>query len=220
MTEMKPWPKVKFVRGPDGRPLMLSDLPLANTNRWIIHRKAEVVAAVRGGLVSIEQACERYALTRDEFASWERACARFSMPVSRALAASSPVMGLGISREAVVRRANGHSHGVITTGKLRVSLHAKAVEVNGIRVRLTTKEYQMLELLAQRKGDTLTKDMFLDHLYGDTYKPKRKIIDVFICKLRKKLAVAGKGEDFIETVWGRGYVLRDERYSSPVSLSL
>jgi len=109
-------------------------------------------------------------------------------------------------------------HGLVTTGKLAVSLHGKAVKVNGIRVRLPAKEYQMLELLAQRKGNTVTKDMFLNHLYGDRDKPNRKIIDVFICKLRKKLTVAGNGYN-IETVWGRGYVLRDERYVSPVGLS-
>ena len=59
------------------------------------------------------------------------------------------------------------------------------------------------------KGTTLTKEMFLNHLYGGMDEPELKIIDVFICKLRKKLAVAAQGKNFIETVWGRGYVLRD-----------
>jgi two-component system cell cycle response regulator CtrA len=111
--------------------------------------------------------------------------------------------------QAVVRRSKGHSQSVITTGKLTVNLDAKTVEVDGSRVHLTGKEYQMLELLSLRKGTTLTKEMFLNHLYGGMDEPELKIIDVFICKLRKKLAAATHGDNYIETVWGRGYVLRD-----------
>ena len=110
---------------------------------------------------------------------------------------------------AVVRRSKGHSQSVIQTGKLTVNLDTKTVEVDGQRVHLTGKEYQMLELLSLRKGTTLTKEMFLNHLYGGMDEPELKIIDVFICKLRKKLATAGGGQHHIETVWGRGYVLRD-----------
>ena len=110
---------------------------------------------------------------------------------------------------AIVRRSKGHSQSVITTGNLTVNLDAKTVEVGGQRVHLTGKEYQMLELLSLRKGTTLTKEMFLNHLYGGMDEPELKIIDVFICKLRKKLAAATEGEHYIETVWGRGYVLRD-----------
>ena len=83
------------------------------------------------------------------------------------------------------------------------------MEVEGKTVHLTGKEYQMLELLSLRKGTTLTKEMFLNHLYGGMDEPELKIIDVFICKLRKKLSQATGGETYIETVWGRGYVLRD-----------
>jgi two-component system cell cycle response regulator CtrA len=110
---------------------------------------------------------------------------------------------------AIVRRSKGHSQSVITTGNLTVNLDAKTVEVAGQRVHLTGKEYQMLELLSLRKGTTLTKEMFLNHLYGGMDEPELKIIDVFICKLRKKLAAATHGDHYIETVWGRGYVLRD-----------
>jgi two-component system cell cycle response regulator CtrA len=110
--------------------------------------------------------------------------------------------------QAVVRRSKGHSQSVITTGKLTVNLDAKTVEANGQSVRLTGKEYQILELLSLRKGTTLTKEMFLNHLYGGMDEPEIKIIDVFICKLRHKLNVVC-GEHHIETVWGRGYVLRD-----------
>jgi two-component system cell cycle response regulator CtrA len=83
------------------------------------------------------------------------------------------------------------------------------VEISGARVHLTGKEYQMLELLSLRKGTTLTTEMFLNNLYGGMDEPEIKIIDVFICKLRKKHAVASSGKDYIETVWGRGYVIRE-----------
>jgi two-component system, cell cycle response regulator CtrA len=115
---------------------------------------------------------------------------------------------------AIVRRAKGHAQSVIHTGDLVVNLDTKTVEVEGERVHLTGKEYQMLELLSLRKGTTLTKEMFLNHLYGGIDEPELKIIDVFICKLRKKLASATGGEHYIETVWGRGYVLRDPKESS------
>ncbi|MEL6587215.1 MAG: response regulator transcription factor [Pseudomonadota bacterium] len=110
---------------------------------------------------------------------------------------------------AIVRRSKGHSQSVIRTGAVEVNLDAKSVEVDGKSVHLTGKEYQMLELLSLRKGTTLTKEMFLNHLYGGMDEPELKIIDVFICKLRKKLSEATGGQNHIETVWGRGYVLRD-----------
>ncbi|MGY9046772.1 chemotaxis protein CheY [Puniceibacterium antarcticum] len=110
---------------------------------------------------------------------------------------------------AIIRRSKGHSQSIINTGKISVNLDAKTVDVNGTAVHLTGKEYQMLELLSLRKGTTLTKEMFLNHLYGGMDEPELKIIDVFICKLRKKLSEATGEESYIETVWGRGYVLRD-----------
>jgi len=110
---------------------------------------------------------------------------------------------------AIIRRSKGHSQSVIHTGKISVNLDAKTVDVDGQPVHLTGKEYQMLELLSLRKGTTLTKEMFLNHLYGGMDEPELKIIDVFICKLRKKLSTATDGENYIETVWGRGYVLRE-----------
>ncbi|MBN7786250.1 response regulator transcription factor CtrA [Ponticoccus litoralis] len=110
---------------------------------------------------------------------------------------------------AIIRRSKGHSQSIIRTGKVSVNLDAKTVEVQGKSVHLTGKEYQMLELLSLRKGTTLTKEMFLNHLYGGMDEPELKIIDVFICKLRKKLSVATGDDNYIETVWGRGYVLRD-----------
>jgi two-component system cell cycle response regulator CtrA len=111
--------------------------------------------------------------------------------------------------QAIVRRSKGHSESVVRTGKLVVNLDTRTVEVNGQPLHLTGKEYGILELLSLRKGMTLTKEMFLNHLYGGMDEPELKIIDVFVCKLRKKLTVATGGENYIETVWGRGYVLRD-----------
>ena len=115
---------------------------------------------------------------------------------------------------AVVRRSKGHSESVIRTGKLSVNLDTSTVEVDGQPLHLTGKEYGILQLLSLRKGTTLTKEMFLNHLYGGMDEPELKIIDVFICKLRKKLAAATEGENYIETVWGRGYVLRDPQEQS------
>ena len=111
--------------------------------------------------------------------------------------------------QAIVRRSKGHSESVIKTGKLTVNLDTRTVEVESQPLHLTGKEYGILELLSLRKGTTLTKEMFLNHLYGGMDEPELKIIDVFICKLRKKLANASSGKNYIETVWGRGYVLRD-----------
>jgi two-component system cell cycle response regulator CtrA len=111
--------------------------------------------------------------------------------------------------QAIVRRSKGHSESVIKTGKLTVNLDTRTVEVETQPLHLTGKEYGILELLSLRKGTTLTKEMFLNHLYGGMDEPELKIIDVFVCKLRKKLSNATGGENYIETVWGRGYVLRD-----------
>jgi two-component system cell cycle response regulator CtrA len=104
---------------------------------------------------------------------------------------------------------NGDRRGAISTGKLVVNLDNRAASVDDRQVRLTNKEYNILELLSLRKGTTLTKEMFLNHLYSGVDEPELKIIDVFVCKLRKKLAQATGGKHYIETVWGRGYVLRD-----------
>jgi two-component system cell cycle response regulator CtrA len=113
--------------------------------------------------------------------------------------------------QAIVRRSQGHSQSVIETGQVKVNLDSRTVEVAGEPLHLTGKEYGIIELLSLRKGTTLTKEMFLNHLYGGMDEPEVKIIDVFICKLRKKIEDATGGDNYIETVWGRGYVLRDPR---------
>ena len=120
---------------------------------------------------------------------------------------------------AIVRRSKGHAQSVVQSGDLVVNLDTKTTEVNGARVYLTGKEYQMLELLSLRKGMTISKEMFLNHLYGGMDEPELKIIDVFMCKLRKKLAEASGGKNYIETVWGRGYVMRQPTDREPAKIS-
>ena len=110
--------------------------------------------------------------------------------------------------QAIVRRTKGFRQQILQVGPLQLNLGSREVSVGGKQVHLTGKEYAILELLTLRKGNVLTKDAFLNHLYGGIDEPEVKIIDVFICKLRKKLASAGGG-GLIGTVWGRGYVLRD-----------
>ncbi len=111
--------------------------------------------------------------------------------------------------QTIVRRAKEHSEAVIRVGRLLVYLDRQSVEVAGQPLSLTKREYEILELLSMRRGTVLTKEIILSHLYGGVDEPDAKIIDVFICKLRKKLRHATRGGNYIENEWGRGYVLRD-----------
>lgn len=112
--------------------------------------------------------------------------------------------------QAIVRRSKGHSESVIEVdSRLSINLDSRTVEVAGDPVHLTSKEYAILELLVMRKGSLITKEMFLNHLYGGIDEPDLKIIDVFVCKLRKKLSKITDGVNYIDTVWGRGYMLKD-----------
>ncbi len=110
--------------------------------------------------------------------------------------------------QAVIRRSKGYSQPVLRIGNLQLNLDSREVEADGQPIQLTGKEYAILELLVLRRGMVLTKEAFLNHLYGGIDEPEMKIIDVFICKLRKKLAQAG-ASNLIGTVWGRGYMMRD-----------
>jgi two-component system cell cycle response regulator CtrA len=111
--------------------------------------------------------------------------------------------------QAIVRRSTGHSHSMIRTGKLVLDIDSRTAAVDDQQVRLTSKEYGVLEVLSLRKGTPLTKEILLNHLYGGMDEPELKTIDVFVCNLRKKVAVATGGDHYIETVWGGGYVMRD-----------
>lgn len=114
--------------------------------------------------------------------------------------------------QAIVRRSKGHSESIIEIdSRLKLNLDSSTVEVDGSAVPLTSKEYEILELLALRRGSLLTKETFLNHLYGGMDEPDLKIIDVFVCKLRKKLAKYTNGVNYVETVWGRGYILKENR---------
>ena len=99
----------------------------------------------------------------------------------------------------------------VTIDDLVVDLGKHTVEVAGKPVHLTGKEHGMLELLAQHNGTLVTKRMFMRHLYPDGEEPEEKVLDVFLTKMRKKLSNASDGKQYIETVRGRGYKLRDPR---------
>jgi two-component system cell cycle response regulator CtrA len=110
--------------------------------------------------------------------------------------------------QAVVRRSKGFSQSTLYVGPLRLNMDSREVTIDGRTVPLTGKEYSILELLVLRKGMVLTKEAFLNHLYGGMDEPEMKIIDVFVCKLRKKLLQAG-ADNMIGTIWGRGYMIRE-----------
>jgi two-component system cell cycle response regulator CtrA len=116
---------------------------------------------------------------------------------------------------AIVRRAKGHAASTVRTGKLLVNLDSRTALIGDQRLRISPKEYQILELLSLRKGNTLTKEFLLHELYAGAEEPDVRIIDVFVCKLRRKLAKATGGEHYIETVRGRGYLLRDPVGAAP-----
>src|SRR5215204_6374087 len=110
---------------------------------------------------------------------------------------------------AIVRRSQDHAQSVVQIGDLVINLDEKTAAIGGEGVHLTVKQYQILEYLSLRQGTPATKEMIVSQLYSGMDEPGLKIIDVFICKLRKKLADASNGKDYIETVWGRGYILRE-----------
>lgn len=110
----------------------------------------------------------------------------------------------------LIRRSRGFQDNALRIGAVEINLNAKKIYANGKPVTLTKKEYQTVEILALRKGAVLSKEAILDHLYGGLDEPNPKIIDVFICKIRKKLQSLGI-DDFIETNWGRGYMVIDHR---------
>jgi two-component system cell cycle response regulator CtrA len=114
---------------------------------------------------------------------------------------------------AIVRRSRGHSQSTLRVGPLSLDLERHEAWADGTPVALTGKEFQLLHLLMLRKNMVMTKDVILEQLYGGIDEPETKIIDVFVCKIRKKLARAGV-QDVLGTVWGRGYTIRDSRPDS------
>ncbi len=113
--------------------------------------------------------------------------------------------------KAIVRRSKGHCESTSQFGNFTINFDTRTVDVNGSQVHLTNKEYAILELLAMRKGTVLTKEMFLNHLYSGVDDPSTKVINVFICKIRQKLSKSSGGVDYIDNVFGRGYMLKDRQ---------
>jgi two-component system cell cycle response regulator CtrA len=107
----------------------------------------------------------------------------------------------------MICRNVGYMQATLRVGNLHLNLDSREVLIGGISVHLTRKEYLVLELLVRRNG-IVEKETFLSHLYSDgRYKPEIRMIDVFISKLRKKLAQAGAA-NLITTIRSRGYMLR------------
>jgi two-component system cell cycle response regulator CtrA len=178
--------------------LMLPDIDGYEVLLRLRSAKIKIPILILSGLSSVDQKIKGLGFGADDY---------LTKPFNR---------GELIARiQAIVRRSNGHSESVVRFDKVAINLDTRTVEVDGAQVHLTNKEYAILELLAMRKGTVLTKEMFLNHLYSSMDEPEIKIIDVFICKLRKKLADASGGTNYIETVWGRGYMLKDYEQVSP-----
>jgi len=179
--------------------LMLPDMDGMDVIRQLRNAKIATPVLILSGLTQPDKKVQGFGLGADDY---------LTKPFNRD--------ELVARVQAIVRRSKGHAQPQVHVGKLTVNLEARVAEVEGNPLHLTGKEYGILELLALRKGTTLTKEQFLNHLYGGMDEPELKIIDVFICKLRKKLTTATAGENYIETVWGRGYVLRDPQADDAV----
>ena len=172
--------------------LMLPDIDGYEVLLRLRSAKIKTAVLILSGLSSVDQKIKGLGFGADDY---------LTKPFNR---------GELIARiHAIVRRSKGHSESVVRFDKVSINLDTRVVEIDNKQVHLTNKEYAILELLAVRKGSVLTKEMFLNHLYISIDEPEIKIIDVFVCKLRKKLAVASGGVNYIETVWGRGYMLKD-----------
>lgn len=171
--------------------LMLPDMDGYEVVRRIRNARIEVPVLILSGLSRPQAKVKGLGLGADDF---------ITKPFDKA--------ELLARIQAVVRRSKGYSQPSLRIGPLLLNLDSREVSVDGRSVHLTGKEYAILELLVLRKGMVLTKETFLNHLYGGMDEPEMKIIDVFICKLRKKLAQAG-ADNLIGTVWGRGYMLRE-----------
>jgi two-component system, cell cycle response regulator CtrA len=180
--------------------LMLPDMDGYEVLRGLRAAKVETPVLILSGLVESENKVKGFGTGADDY---------LTKPFNKE--------ELIARIHAIVRRSKGHAESIIRTGKMAVNLDGRTVEVDEKSVHLTGKEYGILELLSLRKGTTLTKEMFLNHLYNGMDEPELKIIDVFVCKLRKKLATASSDEIYIHTVWGRGYVLRDPEGSEEES---
>lgn len=179
--------------------LMLDDLSGFEILLKLRSAKIKIPVLILSGLSSVEDKIKGLGLGADDY---------LAKPFNR---------GELIARmHAIVRRSKGHAESVLKFDKISINLDSRTVEVDGKMVHLTSKEYSILELLAMRRGNVLNKEIFLNHLYGGVDEPELKIIDVFVCKLRRKLYEASGGKNYIDTVWGRGYMLKESENSTAV----
>jgi two-component system cell cycle response regulator CtrA len=181
--------------------LKLPDMPGADVVRRLRAGRIETPVMVLSGSSRPETKTEALRLGADDF---------LGKPFDRT--------ELLARMHAIVRRCRGFSNPVLRAGSLELNLGSREVTFHGRSVSLTGKEFAILELMVLRKGSIISKEAFLNHLYGGMDEPELKIIDVFICKLRKKLALAGAG-DVIGTVWGRGYVVREQAAADPMPVT-
>ncbi len=184
--------------------IVVLDLMLPDTDGYEVLRRMrasrmDTPVMILSGLTRPQAKVKAFAMGADEF---------LTKPFDKA--------ELVARMQAVIRRSKGFSQPVLRIGDLTLNLDSREVRVGDADVHLTGKEFSILELLVLRKGMVLTKETFLNHLYGGMDEPEMKIIDVFICKLRKKLAQAGAGS-LIGTVWGRGYMIRDGIAAAPAA---
>jgi len=218
---------------------MLYALPPAGSSRWYKRHKAEVVAAVHGGLLTFTEAAKRYQMMVEELFAWQSAYEKVlgisyshaprpynfaATPkadtagyrtVGHVAKAHNPDERIGQTMAVPSQPIELNSPGIVTSGSLAVNLNSRTVVVHDLPIQLTRPEYRILELLCLRKGMTVTKAMLLKQISSGAMAPKPRIIDVYICKLRRKLAAAGNGENYIGTIWGRGYTLDDPKSQKP-----
>ena len=182
--------------------LILLDLTLPDINGYEVVRRMRA-ARISTPVIVLSEVCQPQAKIK-----------AFAIGVDDFITKPFDNHELVARMQAILRRSKGYSEPNLRVDGLQLNVDSHEVTVDGQPVRLTGKEYAILELLVLRKGMVLTKDAFLNHLYGGMDEPEMKIIDVFICKLRKKLQVLGAGH-LISTVWGRGYILREEACQAP-----
>lgn len=119
---------------------------------------------------------------------------------------------------AVLRRLAGHATSAVAVGPLTIDLVARKVEVAGRRLKVTRKEFALLELLALRRGAVVRRETIMDHLYAGPDEPVAKVLDIHVCRIRRKLAEAAPGETLLRTVWGQGFVLDGREAATPPRL--
>ena len=173
--------------------LMLPDIQGMDVLKQIRQQKNDTPVLVLSGLNQTDKKVECFNLGADDY---------LTKPYER--------IELLARIKAIIRRTRGISNAIIQVGKMKIDMNTKTVYVGDKLVPLTSKEYALLELLALKKGMTVSKETCLNQLYGIMDEPPdSKIIDVFLCKMRRKIKALTDGEDYIQNIWGRGYILKE-----------